>query len=67
MPHLVSCTGSRVCSCVEGGLSPRWFCGQIQRLAQERDTYKSLAEERGEQLQTWERALQFMPRKAPTA
>ncbi|CAK0765549.1 hypothetical protein CVIRNUC_003269 [Coccomyxa viridis] len=43
----------------------RWFCGQIQRLAKERDTYKALADERQEQLQAWEKALRFMPTKTP--
>ena len=55
-----------LCSGVESNACPRWFCGQIRRLAQERDSYKSLAEERGQQLQAWEKALQFMPRKTPT-
>ncbi|BDA45245.1 hypothetical protein COCOBI_07-0320 [Coccomyxa sp. Obi] len=43
----------------------RWFCGQIQRLAKERDSYKALANERHRQLQAWEKALQFMPTRTP--
>ena len=49
----------------KSGSRCRWLCRQIQRLTKERDTFKSLAEEREERLQAWERTLQLMPTRTP--